>query len=356
MDANAHLGFPQHGEDNGVAVGSAQPDVENANGTLLRQFMQMQHLAAINTYFGCGSTFYSGQGHRATRVDYILCPAAALPRVQRCEMWHRAGDRLQLIQVNARRDHRPLAVRVALELTYTHERGHCRKHWDHDGLLRCWQYGEHREAIISDVEARLCERDFDVLSRGASPDALYTALQECVYTSFAKHYYVRANTRPVSAELEEAREVRAQCRAQLQLYAGLPDTEPIVVRALDKAREATRQARAIARRDRQEFTDMCVQQLEDAIKDGELRRAWRLTRLLSGKALGPKKRNTRAALSVSYSRHEWHALLGKRGCDGGLSGQPVEWSTWVQHTTLSLPPCPAPTLSAHAEALQSLRK
>ena len=107
-DANARLGYVRGALDSSGAVGPCEPDEENLNGELFRQFLEAQHLIAVNTHYESGCTFYGNHGH-ASRIDYIAIPQAMLPVVQRCEVWGRAGDALQIIQCARRRDHRPLA-------------------------------------------------------------------------------------------------------------------------------------------------------------------------------------------------------------------------------------------------------
>eukprot|EP00972_Heterocapsa_arctica_P009945 1462373-Heterocapsa_arctica.AAC.1 len=78
MDANAHVGSP-HRESQPVpfseAVGPYMPEVENWNGSLLRQSMNAVGLTLVNTFRpeGAGATWHSGHGC-STRIDYVALP------------------------------------------------------------------------------------------------------------------------------------------------------------------------------------------------------------------------------------------------------------------------------------------
>eukprot|EP00959_Pyramimonas_sp_CCMP1952_P148728 3111078-Pyramimonas_sp.AAC.1 len=58
IDANAKLG----GKQESRYVGTCEPDDENFNGSRMRDFLEQQELAALNTFFETGPTFYHGSG------------------------------------------------------------------------------------------------------------------------------------------------------------------------------------------------------------------------------------------------------------------------------------------------------
>ena len=53
-DANARLGYVRGALDSSGAVGPCEPDEENLNGELFWQFLEAQHLIAVNTHYESG--------------------------------------------------------------------------------------------------------------------------------------------------------------------------------------------------------------------------------------------------------------------------------------------------------------
>ena len=132
MDANAHVGLERtdDGEwalssnayDALSPVGDCNPARTNANGARLLTFAAEQRLTLVNTHYPCSPTFYSNDGRSASRVDYVLVPAAQLELVETCAVWKKAGDALQPIDTPGRREHRPVVVSMRCGLSYTAER------------------------------------------------------------------------------------------------------------------------------------------------------------------------------------------------------------------------------------------
>ena len=70
----------------------------------------------------------------------------------KCKVWYRAGDALQLININSPRDHRHVVACLPLGLHFTGQPASRRVLWDHDALNRCVIYGERRHEFVSEVE------------------------------------------------------------------------------------------------------------------------------------------------------------------------------------------------------------
>jgi len=66
LDANGTVG-----QTKANGIGECQPELETANGALLRNFLTEFHLYAVNTYFQAGPTWVSGHGN-SRRIDYII--------------------------------------------------------------------------------------------------------------------------------------------------------------------------------------------------------------------------------------------------------------------------------------------
>ena len=117
-DVSGKIGTETNGLDFYPNVGRSSPDKENFNGVLFRELLVDTNLAAANTHFDTGSTFYSNRGN-GSRIDYIgTCVSMVTTRkVSKVMLLNKSGDRLQKARVCGRNDHRPLALycNVALE-------------------------------------------------------------------------------------------------------------------------------------------------------------------------------------------------------------------------------------------------
>ena len=75
LDANCKLGYTK--DDNNVwisgaheSVGACEPEYENPQGMLFREWLAKARLCAANTFFPTGKTFFGCNNH--SRIDYIL--------------------------------------------------------------------------------------------------------------------------------------------------------------------------------------------------------------------------------------------------------------------------------------------
>ena len=116
-------------------------------------------MALSNTFFWNTPTFYGVT--RNTRIDYILCPRAFLPHITSCKVWRRAGDILQIIQTNQRRDHRLVVLMIRARLAYEGAPCAQRHLWDQDKIFAAATQGINRNTFINDVEKELQRRISD---------------------------------------------------------------------------------------------------------------------------------------------------------------------------------------------------
>ena len=94
------------------------------------------------------------------------------------------------------------------------------------------------------------------------------------------------------------------------------------------------------KRDAKEKHDNILQDFQRAWQQRDLHQVWRLSRALSGKRIGPKRRRYDAAKTVNPSQQEWMAFLQNEGPAGGCNANEVHWDDIVgnaeNHTAVYL--------------------
>ena len=352
-------------------VGPCQPDRENYNGSQLASMLRLHGLSAINTFFNAGHTFFHNSGTFSSRIDYICCPVELRAATSKCEVWYRAGDALQLINTNSPRDHRPVVACLPLGLHFTGQPASRRVLWDHDALNRCVIYGERRHEFVSEVESKLWHLDPEHLACHHNPDVLYEALRGCV-RDVAARFFTREITRlQKPSDTQRALQCRVQARRDLRAFrlfcTACPPLPwlPSVVAWLDgpslqhmacvchpclgalrghaklarlqlACRLADKSVKRLCRRDRNRVRGQRVHELHFAWQARDFATCWKLSRLLSGRRLGPKRRLF-SAPSACCGTDEWTSYLRRPGADGGCSAAPRDWQTVLQQRCDPLP-------------------
>ena len=369
LDANGKLGMRADVPGGLVGradaqVGLCQPDRENFNGTLLASMLRLHSLSAVNTFVDAGHTFFHNSGAFSSRIDYICCPVALRAAASKCEVWYRAGDALQLINTNSPRDHRPVVACLPLGLHYHGRPTSKRVLWDHDALNRCVIHGDRRQEFITEVESQLQAVDARHLACNHNPDVLYEALHSKV-RDVAVRFFSRDATKlqkppDTLPALQERVHARRDLRA-FHLHSAACDAVPwlpLVVpwvdgRSLQKVacvghvflgpvlghaklarlqlacRLADKVVKRMCRRDRNRIRGLWVHELHFAWQARDFATCWKLSRLLSGKKLGPKKRLF-SAPTVVCSTAEWSSCLQRPGEEGGCSAFPRNWQDELQ--------------------------
>ena len=120
-DANNKLGYDKaNGSITRMvspAVGDVQPEVGSIASTKFVELLEATGMAAINTFYPAGHTFFSATSPARSRISYVCAPAEVLAaRVHSCKVLHKEGKKLQLIKKTQPADHFPLAVRLHLKL------------------------------------------------------------------------------------------------------------------------------------------------------------------------------------------------------------------------------------------------
>ena len=121
LDLNDKLGYIQEEGllqlGQGAHVGSCQPGVEGYSAMKFREVLEMEDMAAINTHYPSGDTYYGPSS--SSRIDFICMPVGMLHKVETCKVLHRRGKSLQMISSRDLRDHIPLLVEADLLLDFS---------------------------------------------------------------------------------------------------------------------------------------------------------------------------------------------------------------------------------------------
>ena len=116
-----------------------------------------------------------------------LCPRAFLPHITSCTVWRRAGDTLQIIQTNQRRDHRPMVLTIRARLAYEGAPCAQRHLWDQDKIFAVATQGINRNTFINDVGKELQRRISDNTSL-LDVDVKYEWLHTSMRKAAEKHF------------------------------------------------------------------------------------------------------------------------------------------------------------------------
>ena len=139
-DFNAKVGrirvegvWQMHSDSN---VGPHNAEQQNSSGDRFRDFLHKHYLAATNTFYNAGPTYYGIIAGYTSRVDYIRLPQALLPQISKCCVWHGSGDSLQLVAGPGKRDHRPLQLVFEHRLCFPRVKADTIPSWDTDKLMQ----------------------------------------------------------------------------------------------------------------------------------------------------------------------------------------------------------------------------
>ena len=215
------------------------------------------------------------------------------------------GDRLQLIGVQGRRDHRPVQVRFQYSLSYTVADDPHR--WDHNLLAAGVLQGLGRNELLQLVEAGCADSDEWADVEHGPPGPLWRKLNEVVidaakvqYTTAARVWHqplsvtvaynsmVEARTalvnKPGHSHVRIAPDVLSRQELQDILHSW-----KLVVRLKRARRHLDEQVKA----QRAACMDGLVHEFQMSWCRRDAANMWAIARTLSGKSLGPKKRRYR---------------------------------------------------------------
>lgn len=90
------------------AAGEVEPDVEDEAGTNFRRSLEDTGLVALNTHWASGPTLWNYLRGRTSRIDYLCVSCDCFGEGVVRNVWvDNRGEKLQLIHVARRADHRP---------------------------------------------------------------------------------------------------------------------------------------------------------------------------------------------------------------------------------------------------------
>eukprot|EP00929_Paragymnodinium_shiwhaense_P107448 TRINITY_DN7354_c0_g1_i2.p2 TRINITY_DN7354_c0_g1~~TRINITY_DN7354_c0_g1_i2.p2 ORF type:complete len:1276 (+),score=12.13 TRINITY_DN7354_c0_g1_i2:152-3979(+) len=351
-DTNGHIGLePCEGGfvfTDDRSVGRADAESENFNGCMLRTFLQKQSMAAINSYATCGPTFFGGNrghGRSATRVDFICLPSTMLEQVRKVEVWEHTGKKLQMGLQQGKYDHRP--VRIVFEYQLSHKTPIVNKHMDKDRIMRAVQFGgPDRERFVAEIEANLQGEEMQQALLLRYPDRAWRYINELVL-DVGRDVFGQQRTSKGKDRQEDTQHAllhRLDCRRRYREYAKQPLSERICrflqaddvwayaqtaqsssifldrgfVLLLAKLRLSERDVRRKKRRDFRNWQKRTVEELRQAWQIRDFAVCWRLSRLLSGKNIGPKRRRFDAAIRFRPTAVECVAHYSEPGHLGGF--------------------------------------
>ena len=350
-DANARLGLHKEPGMGGVsqvqsrAVGREQPEAQNLAGGRFMDLLEKHGMAAINTFHAAGPTFYHTSGGKPTRIDYLCAPRTMIDseRIKTCEVMDKLGDQLQLITTARKADHRPLAVRFGIQLSFEEDKD--REMWDKDLLSTSLKKGgvkleefrqKLKEASEATAESWASLEPANVSEKWAS---LAKLLHGSAYPIFKKAPFQRS---PEAIRLSKLRTQLIQKRANSRLrllgasgtlmwaikmatnhWALLSGLLPqgILTQWLLVVRLGKCQAR-LKKHVRCEHLSKRLelyQQLEEACKNKDAAGQWRLARALAGKRIGPKSRPMGRIAANVPSLDQWRKHEALPGPLGGCS-------------------------------------
>jgi hypothetical protein len=281
--------------------GAEQPAPENYNGGKLRELLDEHHMAAINTFFPAGDTYY-GQFGNNSRIDYVCLPQTMLARVESCKVLFSAGKRLQPIPAAGKRDHMPLQCGFRHKLGF--ESAQPAFMWDRHALAQGVLHGHRHDELLQACEGRLAE--FDLHARcHSTPDTLWHIINTAVvdaaqvcYTQQKKHASDPIDTQEAHAAMVDMRSHLVSLRKPVRLsHAGHSGFYLDFLTALLQQWKglvaywkARRQLDQLAKRDGQTRLAKQLGVFNGAWQRRQFAEMWKVARRLPGKNLGPKKR------------------------------------------------------------------
>jgi len=395
IDANGHVGLvklprttdwvPQASR----AVGCKQPEECDRNGALLLAAIEPRDFYLVNTFTTNKPTFYSNSGQGSTRPDYVTISRRLLNVVVNCDVWTRAGDEMQPVasEAGGRRKHRPIVLTMQLALPYS-SADSPPPLWDHDKICNAVLYGDHKDDFLIDLEHALPEvTEIQEFDGHASPDDAYEMLQDKVHMVAKTHFAATSNNRsaathshpaggsysraganmytdrcgreganiytdsqrhpatasgvlnhPLSSasdpELDTCRQQRWELR---RACARGPPTE----QQIGQLRTVTYKVKKIKQARKHRYEHRLLGELQGCLHQQDAAGAYRVSRKLSYKCIGPKRGKLNEIGPPQYDKQEWIHKLQLPGLVGGVAARPVDWQQLRnQRTGVSRPSTP----------------
>lgn len=323
----------QHDED--AVVGPHAHGRQHEAGALLRTIAAPSGLTALTTRYDLGPTYHGWQG-RASCIDHVLVPQAALPLVLQFVKEVRMQRRLQLLPDVRLRDHSPLLLRMSAKFDAPRvDRGLM---LDRDRIMLMLRKGVGRQEYIQQVEHMIGQTDmhsWKELAAEHTADKIYGKLVHCMRTA-AEEVFPKHKRGPDLAALPEDRmQLLAERRAirdRLERGSTTDAEEAEAQLLLLKVRLKTigdRGARARRRHWRARQRALL----------GEISEAWQGRRFYDVHQLRcryaangrfPKKRIFGVPPVLRPAADEWREYLGQPAHAGGMLAQQVEFGEQIE--------------------------
>ena len=206
---------------------------------------------------------------------------------------------------------RPVVLTIQARLAY--EGAPCaRRHlWDQDKIFAAATQGVNRDAFINDVEREL-QRHISGNTSLLDVDVIYGWLHSSMRKAAEKHFTRSTQKRGRNQEYETAASHRAQCRRDLRSCTSVCILNPGKYEML--AQEQVRQIIVSEQSNvpKEENLERArLIELQEAWEPRDFATTWKLTRILTGKRIGPKKRPSRRPTSSVILQTRMDGTLGE---------------------------------------------
>ena len=327
-DANGRVG---KGPD-AACIGPEQRTAENYNGKKLRELLSDHYMAATNTFYPAGDTYF-GQFGNSSRIDYVCIPQSMLDRVDRCSVLYAAGKRLQIIPAAGKRDHMPVHCSFRHKLVY--ELAASTFQWDREALARGVLHGHRRDRLLRQCEHALERANVDEHT-DSTPDTIWNIINTAVVSAARECYPKQKKHTDDPADTQAAHDDMVEARVQL---VSLPKPHRLSTIFLEEPSmefmsgllqqwkclvqywRARRRLDMLAKRDRAQWSMAQVSKFNGAWFRRDFRTMWTVARVLSGKQIGPKNRVYSRPISMRPTLEDWTAHLALPGHMGGWNAQ-----------------------------------
>ena len=300
-----------------------QPGVEGYSAMKSREVLEMEDMAAINTHYPSGDTYYGPSS--SSRMDYICMPVGMLHNVGSCNVLHRLGKSMQMISPRDMRDHMPLMVEADMMLDSGSEvlEQHvmARIRWNHDALAAGFKNKYQKREFLSELEETVAPygADWHEMLGSPTPDAAWRRLHDDI-----KELATRRFTKPVQKSEQYQRDTQTRLRLIGERAVARENNDGPLESGMELCR-APRACRRERRRVDRERKDRLLEQLWEAWRVRDFSVVWRCARALSGNNIGPKKRFYNEVRGSNPTKQEWSEFLEKEGRDGGLKAREIDF-------------------------------
>ena len=165
----------------------------NANAIALSTALFEHRMAAINSFWPVGPTFFSAQG-ATSHIDHIFVPQAAVKHVVRCNAWRRTAEQIRASPYYL--DHIPVVVVLSVSRAPPpHVRSLPR--YDRNKMAASLQRGTGRREFLEELETEMEKNEVSFQAARCDPDAARHSLlfTEIVHLVARRHFSRKPSSR-----------------------------------------------------------------------------------------------------------------------------------------------------------------